>query len=207
MGLIITDHPLIQNKISIMRDKNTNVKEFRKLTCEVATLICYEATRNLKLYKTEIETPVAKANVNRISGKELAFIPILRAGLGMLEGVSEMIPTAAIGHMGFARNSEHNAEKYYCNLPKDIAEREVILLDPMLATGSTAVQAVTELKEMGVKNIKFLCIVAAPEGIDVLLNAHPDIDIYCGAKDEGLNDDKYIVPGLGDAGDRIFGTL
>ncbi len=205
-GLHIIEHPLVQHKISLLRDKNTGVKEFRELTSETAMLMCYEATRDLPLKEVEIATPVAVAKTKVISGRKLAFVPILRAGLGMIEGVTSLVPAAKIGHIGIFRDDEHNAVQYYCKLPEDIAERDVIVVDPMLATGSTATNAIEKIKEHGVKNIKFMCIIASAEGLDKLMTAHPDIDIYCGAKDQGLNENKYIVPGLGDAGDRIFGT-
>lgn len=205
-GLHIIEHPLIQHKISLLRDKTTGVKEFRELTNETAMLMCYEATRDLPLKEVEIATPVAVAKTKIISGRKLAFVPILRAGLGMIEGVTSLVPAAKIGHIGIFRDDEHQAVQYYCKLPEDIAERDVIVVDPMLATGSTSVNAITQLKKHGVKHIKFMCIIASPEGLDKLMEAHPDIDIYCGAKDKGLNENKYIVPGLGDAGDRIFGT-
>ncbi len=206
-GLHLIDHPLIQHKISLMRDKNTGAKEFRELVSETAMLICYEATRNLPLKEVEIATPLAVAKTKIISGRKLAFVPVLRAGLGMIEGVTNMVPAAKIGHIGMFRDDENcNVVKYYCKLPDDVAERDVIVVDPMLATGNTAVGAINEIKAAGVKNIKFMCIIASPEGIKRLEEAHPDVDIYCGAKDEGLDENNYIVPGLGDAGDRIFGT-
>ncbi|MGN0613501.1 MAG: uracil phosphoribosyltransferase [Porcipelethomonas sp.] len=205
-GLHLIEHPLIQHKISLLRDKNTGVKEFRELTSETAMLMCYEATRDLPLKEVEIATPVAVAKTKIISGRKLAFVPILRAGLGMIDGVTSLVPAAKIGHLGIFRDEEQNAVQYYCKLPEDIAERDVIVVDPMLATGSTAVHAISKIKEHGVKNIKFMCIIASPEGLDKLMTAHPDIDVYCGVRDKGLNENKYIVPGLGDAGDRIFGT-
>lgn len=206
-GLHLIDHPLIQHKISLMRDKNTGVKEFRELVSETAMLICYEATRDLPLKEVEIATPLAVAKTKIISGRKLAFVPILRAGLGMIDGVTNMVPAAKIGHIGMFRDDENcNVTKYYCKLPDDVAERDVIVVDPMLATGNTAVDAISEIKAAGVKNVKFMCIIAAPQGIEHLQKAHPDVDIYCGAKDEGLDENNYIVPGLGDAGDRIFGT-
>ncbi len=205
-GLHLIEHPLIQHKISLLRDKNTGVKEFRELTSETAMLICYEATRDLPLKEVEITTPLAVAKTKIISGRKLAIVPILRAGLGMIEGVTSLVPAAKIGHLGIFRDGENNAVQYYCKLPEDISERDVIAIDPMLATGSTAVHAIDKIKEYGVKNIKFMCIIASPEGLDKLMTAHPDIDIYCGVKDLGLNEEKYIIPGLGDAGDRIFGT-
>jgi uracil phosphoribosyltransferase len=190
-----------------MRDKNTGPKEFRELVSETAMLICYEATRDLPLKEVEIETPVAVAKTKVISGRKLAFVPLLRAGLGMIEGVTALVPAAKIGHIGIYRDPKTlQPVKYYSKLPDDIAERQAIIIDPMLATGVSAITAINELKEKGVSNIKFMCIIAAPEGLDAVLKAHPDVDIYYGVMDEGLNDEKYIVPGLGDVGDRIFGT-
>ena len=206
-SLHVIDHPLIQHKISLMRDKNTGTKEFRELVSETAMLICYEATRDLPLKELEMETPICMAKTKVVSGHKLAFVPILRAGLGMIDGVTSLVPAAKIGHIGMFRDPEtKESVKYYCKLPDDIAERDVILVDPMLATGHTACAAITELKKIGVKNIKFMCIISSPEGAAELIKNHPDVDIYCGIMDEGLNDDKFIVPGLGDAGDRIFGT-
>ena len=203
MTPMIFDHPLIQHKISLLRNKNTGSKEFRELVGEVSMLMCYEATRDLPLKEVEIETPVALAKTKVIAGRKLAFVPILRAGIGMLDGVLSMVPAAKVGHIGLYRDPQTlQPVKYYCKLPSDINEREVIVLDPMLATGGSAVAAIQMLKESGAANIKFMCIIAAPEG----LNAHPDVQVYCAALDEKLNDDKYIVPGLGDCGDRIFGT-
>lgn len=204
---LIMDHPLIQHKISLLRDKNTGSKEFRELVSEIAMLMCYEATRDLPLKEVEIETPIAVAKTKVISGRKLAFVPILRAGLGMVDGVLRLVPAAKVGHIGIYRDPEtKQAMEYYAKFPVDIAKREVIVLDPMLATGVTAVDAIHQIKERGVKNIKFMCIIAAPQGIEALMKAHPDVQIYCAAKDEKLNDHAYIVPGLGDAGDRIFGT-
>ena len=201
------DHPLIQHKISLLRDKNTGSKEFREIIAEVAMLMCYEATRDLPLKEIEIETPVAVARTKVLSGRKLAFVPILRAGIGMEAGVRELIPAAKIGHIGLYRDPETlKPQSYYSKLPKDIGQREVIILDPMLATGGTAVDAITKIKEFKPKSIKFMCIIASPQGIDALTSAHPDVAIYCAAKDEKLNENGYIVPGLGDAGDRIFGT-
>lgn len=206
-NLHMIDHPLIQHKISLMRDKNTGTKEFRELVSETAMLICYEATRDLPLKEIEMETPICMAKTKIVSGHKLAFIPILRAGLGMIEGVTSLVPAAKIGHIGLFRDpATKESVKYYCKLPDDVAERDCIIVDPMLATGNTACAAITELKALGVKNIKFMCIIASPEGAAALIKNHPDVDIYCGIMDEGLNEDKYIVPGLGDAGDRIFGT-
>lgn len=206
-NLHIIDHPLVQHKISLMRDKNTGVKEFRELVSETAMFICYEATRDLPLKEIELETPIAVARTKIISGRKLAFVPILRAGLGMLDGVTTLVPAAKIGHIGLFRDPDSKQPvKYYCKMPEDIAERDVIIVDPMLATGNSAVQAIDELKKMGVKNIKFMCIVCSPEGVEAVHTAHPDVEIYTGAMDKCLNEDKYIVPGVGDAGDRIFGT-
>lgn len=207
MTPMIFDHPLIQHKISLLRNKNTGSKEFRELVGEVSMLMCYEATRDLPLKEVEIETPVALAKTKVIAGRKLAFVPILRAGIGMLDGVLSMVPAAKVGHIGLYRDPQTlQPVKYYCKLPSDINEREVIVLDPMLATGGSAVAAIQMLKESGVANIKFMCIIAAPEGLNALTEAHPDVQVYCAALDEKLNDDKYIVPGLGDCGDRIFGT-
>ena len=209
MGKVtVFDHPLIQHKLSIMRDKDTSVKEFRELVSEVAMLMCYEATRDLPLEEVEIETPVAAAKVNRLSGKKLAVVPILRAGLGMVDGMLTMIPSAKVGHIGLFRDPETLLPvKYYCKMPKDIAERDVIIVDPMLATGGSATAAITFLKEYGCKHIKLMSIIGAPEGIKKVQEEHPDVDIFVAAEDEKLNEHGYIVPGLGDAGDRIFGTL
>lgn len=204
---VILDHPLIQHKISLLRDKNTGSKDFRELVAEIATLMCYEATRDLPLKEVEIETPVAIAKTKVISGRKLAFVPILRAGLGMVEGMLSLVPAAKVGHIGLYRDPEtYEPHEYYCKLPTDIAKREVIVLDPMLATGGSAIDAISLLKNKGVVNIKFLCIIAAPEGLKALSEAHPDVQIYAASLDECLNEHKYIVPGLGDAGDRIFGT-
>ena len=203
----ILDHPLIQHKISLLRDKNTGSKDFRELVSEIAMLMCYEATRDLPLKEVEIETPVAIAKTKVISGRKVAFVPILRAGLGMVEGMLNLVPAAKIGHIGMYRDPDtFEPHEYYCKLPSDITKREVIVLDPMLATGGSAIDAISQLKSKGVQNIKFLCIIAAPEGLEALTKAHPDVQIYAAAKDECLNEHKYIVPGLGDAGDRIFGT-
>ena len=205
--VVVMDHPLIHHKIGIMRRTETGSKDFRTLVSEVAMLECYEATRDLELADVEIETPICKTTVKELKGKKLAVVPILRAGLGMVDGMLEMIPAAKVGHIGLYRDPE-TAEpvEYYCKLPADCANREVFVVDPMLATGGSAVAALDMLKEKGVKNIHFMCIIAAPEGVKRLTEAHPDIDLYIGALDEHLNEHKYIVPGLGDAGDRIFGT-
>ena len=203
----VFDHPLIQHKLSIMRDKNTSVKEFRELVSEIAMLMCYEATRDLPLEPVEIETPVAKATVNRIAGKKLAIVPILRAGLGMVDGMVSMMPNVKVGHIGLFRDPETlEPVKYYFKMPPDIGERDVIVVDPMLATGGSASAAIQFLKEDGVKHIKLMCIIGAPEGVARMQKDHPDVDIFVAALDERLNDHGYIFPGLGDAGDRIFGT-
>ncbi|MDE6518836.1 MAG: uracil phosphoribosyltransferase [Ruminococcus sp.] len=205
--LHIINHPLVQHKISLLRDKNTGTKEFRELVSEIAMFICYEATRDLPLKEVEIETPIAVAKTKVISGRKLAFVPILRAGLGMIDGVTALVPAAKIGHIGIFREPDtKEAVKYYSKMPDDIAERHVIIVDPMLATGHSAVAAIDEIKKLGVKNIKFMCIICSPEGVDKVRMMHPDVDIYTGVMDKGLNEDKYIVPGVGDAGDRIFGT-
>ena len=205
--VMILDHPLIQHKISKTRNRHTGVKEFRELISEIATLIAYEATRNLPLEEKVIETPVAPARVKVLAGKKLALVPILRAGLGMVDGVLSLIPAAKVGHIGLYRDPETlKPVKYYCKLPCDIGEREVFVLDPMLATGGSASAAISFIKEEGAKSITLMNIIAAPEGIAAVQAAHPDVDIYCAALDERLNDHGYIVPGLGDAGDRIFGT-
>ena len=206
-NVFIMDHPLIQHKISMLRNKNTGTNEFRKLIEEIAVLMGYEALRDLPLEDVEIETPIEKCKSPMIAGKKLAVVPVLRAGLGMVNGITTLVPSAKIGHIGiFCEPGTHDAVKYYSKMPDDIAEREVIVVDAMLATGTSAIAAIKDLKEMGVKSIKFLCILACPEGRDALLAAHPDVDIYCGAVDDHLNEHGYIVPGLGDAGDRIFGT-
>lgn len=203
----IMDHPLIQHKISLVRDKNTGSKEFRELIAEITMLMCYEATRDLPLKEVEIETPVAIAKTKVLSGRKLAIVPILRAGIGMVEGITHLIPAVKVGHIGLYRDHEtHQPVEYYCKLPSDIEERDVIVLDPMLATGGSAVDAIDMVKKHGAKSVRFMCIIAAPEGMDALTKAHPDVPVYCAALDDHLNEDKYIVPGLGDAGDRIFGT-
>mgnify|MGYP005915699633 FL=1 len=203
----IVDHPLIQHKISLMRDRNTGTKEFRDLVSEIATLLCYEATRDLPLEEVEIKTPITTAKFKTIAGKKLAIVPVLRAGLGMVDGILTLIPSAKVGHIGLYRDPDTlEPVEYYCKMPNDIAEREVIILDPMLATGGSASAAIQFIKNYEVKNIKLMNIIAAPEGIQRVHHDHPDVDIYCAALDEKLNDHGYIVPGLGDAGDRIFGT-
>ena len=205
--VMVMDHPLIQHKIGIMRNKNTSTKEFRALVAEVAMLIYYEASRNLALADKEIETPLVKTTVKEIAGKKLCVVPILRAGLHMADGILNLTPNAKVGHIGLYRNEETlEPVEYFCKLPVDVTEREVFLVDPMLATGGSAIAAIDLLKARGISKIRFLCLIAAPEGIDALKNAHPDIDIYVGAQDERLNENGYIRPGLGDAGDRIYGT-
>ena len=203
----IVDHPLIQHKISLLRDRNTGTKEFRDLVSEIAMLLCYEATRDLPTEEVVVETPVALARTKVLAGRKLALVPILRAGLGMVDGMLNLIPAAKVGHIGMYRNEETlEPVEYYCKLPNDINEREVFVLDPMLATGGSACDAIGQIKKRGAKHIKFIGLVAAPQGLKALHEAHPDVDIYVGALDEKLNDNGYIVPGLGDAGDRIFGT-
>ena len=203
----IMDHPLIQHKISLLRDKNTSTKEFRELISEIAMLMCYEATRDLPLKAVEIETPIATAKAHIIAGRKIAFVPILRAGLGMVDGILNLVPSAKIGHVGLYRAPETlKPVEYYCKMPTDIGERDVIVLDPMLATGGSAIDAIHLVKKYGPRSVKFMCVIAAPEGLAALQEAHPDVEIYVGALDERLNENSYIVPGLGDAGDRIFGT-
>jgi uracil phosphoribosyltransferase len=204
----VFDHPLILHKLSILRDEHTSVKEFRELVSEIAMLMCYEATRDLPTEEVEIQTPVAKARVRRLAGKKLAIVPILRAGLGMVDGMLRMIPSAKVGHIGLYRDEETlEPVEYYCKMPQDIAERDVIVVDPMLATGGSASDAVGILKrKYGGRHIKLMSIIGAPEGIARMQKDHPDVDVYVAGEDERLNDRGYIVPGLGDAGDRIFGT-
>jgi len=205
--VMIMEHPLIQHKLTFLRDEKTTSMEFRSLVSEIAMLICYEATRDLPLKEVDTKTPVAMAKTKVIAGKKLAFVPILRAGLGMVDGMLALVPSARVGHIGLYRDPETLMPvEYYCKLPADIEEREVIVLDPMLATGGSAIDAISQIKKRNPKDIKFMCIIAAPEGLEALRNAHPDVDIYVGALDDRLNDHGYIVPGLGDAGDRIFGT-
>ena len=205
--VVIMDHPLIQHKIGFIRRMDTGTKDFRQTISEIAMLICYEATRELKLDEVEIETPICKTTVKELKGKKMAIIPILRAGLGMVDGMLSLIPAAKVGHIGLYRDPSTLAPvEYYCKLPADCAEREVFVVDPMLATGGSSVAAIQMLKDKGCKSIHFMCIIAAPEGIKKMQEAHPDVDLYVGALDEKLNDHGYIVPGLGDAGDRIFGT-
>ena len=204
---VITNHPLIQHKITHMRKTDTTCKEFRELVSEVAMLMCYEATRDLPLEEIEVETPIAVAKARRISGKKLAVVPILRAGLGMVDGMVSLIPNAKVGHIGLFRDPETKEPvKYYFKMPPDIAERDVIVVDPMLATGGSASAAISFIKETGVSRIKLMCIIGAPEGVERMQQDHPDVPIYIAALDEKLNENAYIVPGLGDAGDRIFGT-
>ncbi|MBE6594070.1 MAG: uracil phosphoribosyltransferase [Ruminococcaceae bacterium] len=206
--LHVLDHPLIVHKLSLMRNKKTGSKEFRELLNEIAMLMGYELTRDLPLEDIEIETPVAKMTAKKISGKKLAIVPILRAGLGMVDGLQKLVPVAKVGHIGLYRDPEtHTPVEYYCKLPLDVEKRTVILVDPMLATGGSACDALTMLKNKGCHDIRFMCLVAAPEGVKAVQEAHPDIDIYTAALDEKLNEHAYIVPGLGDAGDRIFGTI
>ena len=206
--LHVVDHPLIAHKLSIMRNKKTGSKDFRELLNEIAMLMGYELTRDLPLEEITIETPIQKTKAYTISGKKLAIVPILRAGLGMVDGLQRLVPVAKVGHIGLYRDPKtHLPVEYYCKLPFDIEDRIVILVDPMLATGGSAVDALTMLKNKGCKNIRFMCLVAAPEGVKKVQEAHPDIDIYTAALDECLNEHDYIVPGLGDAGDRIFGTI
>ncbi|MEG3072959.1 MAG: uracil phosphoribosyltransferase [Ruthenibacterium sp.] len=207
MSTTIMNHPLVQHKVSLLRNKSTGTKEFKELVNEIATLICYEATRDLPTEEVEIETPIAVATTRVLSGRKLALVPILRAGLGMVDGMLALIPAAKVGHIGMYRDEKTlEPVEYYCKLPEDIAEREVIVLDPMLATGGSAMDAIAQIKKRGAKNIKFIAIIAAPEGLERLEKSHPDVDIYIASLDKKLNENGYIVPGLGDAGDRIFGT-
>ena len=206
-NLHVLDHPLLQHKLSILRNKNTGVKEFREIVSEIATLMCYDATRNLPTEEVEIETPVAVAKCRVLSGKKLAIVPVLRAGLGMVDGMLSLIPSAKVGHIGLYRDPQtHEPVEYYCKMPPDIAERDVIIVDPMLATGGSAAAAIQFIKNYGCRSIRLMNIIAAPEGIAVVQKQHPDVDIFVAAVDECLNEHAYIVPGLGDAGDRIFGT-
>ena len=203
----LVDHPLIQHKLTIMRDKDTSSKDFRELLDEISMLLGYEITRNLPLEDVEIETPIQKATFKKISGKKLAIVPILRAGLGMVDGLLRLVPVARVGHIGLYRDPEtHEPVEYYCKMPPDIGERLVIIVDPMLATGGSAADAITMVKNKGANNILLMCLVAAPEGVAAVQKAHPDVDIFTASLDECLNENAYIVPGLGDAGDRIFGT-
>lgn len=207
-NIFIMNHPLIQHKLTFLRDKNTGTKHFRELVNEIATLMCYEATRDWPLMDVEIETPMQKATTKVIEGKKVAFVPILRAGLGMVDGMLNLVPSAKVGHIGLYRDHETlQPVEYYNKLPQDIEERDVMILDPMLATGGSAMDAISIVKRSNPKSIKFLCIIAAPEGLKALHDAHPDVSIYCASVDQKLNENGYILPGLGDAGDRIFGTL
>ena len=206
-NVMVFTHPLIQHKLSILRDETTSVKEFRELVSEIAQLMCYEATRDLPLEEVKVQTPVAEAVCHRIAGKKLAVVPILRAGLGMVDGMVSMMPNVKVGHIGLFRDPETlEPVKYYYKMPPDITERDVIVVDPMLATGGSAVAAIRFLKDEGIGHIKLMCIIGAPEGVQAMQEAHPDVDIFVAALDDHLNDHGYIVPGLGDAGDRIFGT-
>lgn len=206
-NVMVFTHPLIQHKLSILRDEKTSVKEFRELVSEIAQLMCYEATRDIPLEEIDVQTPVALAKCHRIAGKKLAVVPILRAGLGMVDGIVSMMPNVKVGHIGLFRDPETlEPVKYYFKMPPDIADRDVIIVDPMLATGGSAVAATTFMKETGCRSVKLMCIIGAPEGVKAMQEAHPDVDIYVAALDDCLNDHGYIVPGLGDAGDRIFGT-
>lgn len=203
----IMNHPLIQHKISYIRNEEVGTKEFREVVGEIAGLMCYEATRDLKLQDVKIKTPICETIGKELTGKKLAVVPILRAGLGMVDGMLSLIPAAKVGHIGLYRDPDtFDPVEYYCKLPADCEERQVFVVDPMLATGGSSIAAIQLLKEKGVKRIRFMCIIAAPEGVKRMQEAHPDVDLYIGAQDECLNDHKYIVPGLGDAGDRIFGT-
>lgn len=205
--VVVMTHPLIQHKIGVIRRTDTGSRDFRAMIGEIASLITYEATKDLKLQDVEIETPICRTTVKELSGKKMAVIPILRAGLGMVEGMLAMIPSAKVGHIGLYRNEETlEPVEYYCKVPADCSERDVFVVDPMLATGGSSVAAIQMLKDRGVRNIRFMCIIAAPEGVKRMQEAHPDVDIYIGAMDDHLNENGYIVPGLGDAGDRIFGT-
>ena len=205
--VVIMDHPLVAHKLTIMRDKDTSVKDFRELVSEIGMLITYEATRDLPLTTKEIETPLCKAQMPTLAGKKFAAVPILWAGLGLVDGVLRMVPSARVGHIGMYRDEETlEPHVYFCKMPKDVAERDILIVDPMLATGGSADAAISEMKKRGCKHIKLMVLVAAPEGIQCIQQKHPDVDIYAGALDDHLNEHGYIVPGLGDAGDRIFGT-
>ena len=207
MALHIIDHPLVLHKLSIMRDKETSTMKFRSLLEEIAMLMGYEITRDLPLEDVEIETPICKTTKKQIAGKKLAIVPILRAGLGMVDGVLALVPSARVGHIGLYRDEKTlTPVEYYCKLPSDISQRDVIVVDPMLATGGSAIDAITQIKKREPKNTKFMCIIAAPEGLAYLTEKHPDVQVYCANLDEKLNENGYILPGLGDAGDRIFGT-
>ncbi|MBM6040942.1 uracil phosphoribosyltransferase [Staphylococcus sp. FR041] len=203
----VFDHPLIQHKLSYIRDARTGTKEFRELVDEVGMLMAYEVTRDLELQDVEIQTPVTKMTAKRLAGKKLAIVPILRAGLGITDGVLSLVPAARVGHIGLYRDPETlEAVEYFAKMPQDIDERQIIVVDPMLATGASAIEAISSLKKRGAKSIRFMCLIAAPEGVEKMQEAHPDVDIYIAALDEKLNDKAYITPGLGDAGDRLFGT-
>ena len=205
--VVVMDHPLIQHKIGMIRRIDTGTKDFRQTISEIAMLICYEATRDLQLRDVEVETPICWTTVKELKGRKLCVVPILRAGLGMVDGMLTLIPAAKVGHIGLYRDPETlQPVEYFCKMPADVSEREIFVVDPMLATGGSSIAAIQMLKDRGCKKIHFMCIIAAPEGLKALEEAHPDVDIYIGALDERLNEDKYIVPGLGDAGDRIFGT-
>lgn len=207
-NLTVVDHPLVQHKLTFIRDKNTGSKEFRALVAEIATLLCYEATRDLPLTDIEIETPITKTTTKVVAGRKLVVVPILRAGLGMVDGMLTLLPAVKVGHIGLYRDPEtHKPVEYYCKLPEDMPERDVIVVDPMLATGGSAIDAVSQIKERRPHSIKFVCMIAAPEGVEAFTKAHPDVPVFTAAVDERLNEHCYIVPGLGDAGDRIFGTL
>ncbi len=208
MGKVyVFDHPLIQHKVALIRQTETTTRDFRRLVKEIAMLMGYEATRDLPLKDVEIETPICKTTVKMLQGEDIAIVPILRAGLGLVDGMLELIPNAKVGHVGLYRDPEtHEPVEYYCKLPADIDKRQIFVVDPMLATGGSAIAAINFVKQRGGKHIIFMCMIAAPEGIEALQKAHPDVDIYIAAKDEKLNENAYIVPGLGDAGDRIFGT-
>lgn len=204
----IVNHPLVSHKLTIMRDKNTSVKDFRELVSEIGMLITYEATRDLPLTTKHIETPICEMEAPTLAGRKFVVVPILRAGLGLVDGVLRLVPSARVGHIGMYRDEETlEPHPYFCKMPKDVAERDVLIVDPMLATGGSAIDAITIVKRSHPKSIKFLCVIAAPEGLEALTKAHPDVHIYCAAVDECLNENGYILPGLGDAGDRIFGTL
>ncbi len=208
--LHILNHPLLQHKVTLLRDKNTGSKEFRELVSEISMLMTYEATRDLPLKAVKVQTPIALATSNVISGRKIAFIPVLRAGLGMVEGAVALVPAAKVGHIGICRNegaeNPSDVSVYYCKLPFDIAERDVIIMDLMLGTGATAIKAIEKVKEAGARSVKLMSLITCPEGVEAVQAVYPDVDIYCGALDERLNDDLYIVPGIGDGGDRIFGT-
>ena len=206
-NVFVMDHTLIQHKLTILRDERTGTKQFRELVSEIAMLMCYESTRDLPLKEVSTKTPMMTATTKVLAGRKMAFVPILRAGLGMVDGVLSLIPSAKVGHIGMYRDPEtHQPIDYYCKLPADLSERDVFVLDPMLATGGSAIDAVSRIKEFNPKRIKFMCIIAAPEGIEAFTKAHPDVPVYCAGLDNRLNDHAYILPGLGDAGDRIFGT-